>query len=72
MKLYATDQVSISSVQADTLRPGQEFEVSDEFGKELLAKLPGAISKDPPSAQKAAPAPKNKAQPRPANKAKTE
>lgn len=67
MKLYATDQVSISSVQADTLRPGQEFEVSDEMGKELLTTLPHAVSKEPPK-QKAAAAPKNKAQPRPANK----
>lgn len=68
MKLYATDQVSISSVQADSLKPGQEFEVSDDHGNELLKKLPHSVSKDPPKA-KAEPAPANKAEPAPQNKA---
>lgn len=68
MKLYAIDQVSISSVQADTIKPGQPFEVSDDYGKELLSKLPNAVSKDPPK-EKAEPAHKNKADPKPANKA---
>lgn len=67
MKLYATDQVSISSVQADTLKPGDAFEVSDDFGKELLKKLPNHVSETAPKA-KAAPAPTNKAAPAPQNK----
>ncbi len=67
MKLYVTDQVSISSVQADTLHPGQAFEVSDDLGNELLKKLPHAVSKDASKA-KAEPAPKNKAEPKPTSK----
>jgi hypothetical protein len=67
MKLYATDQVSISSVQADTLKPGQEFEVSDSRGKELLKTLPHAVSDKAPKG-KAEPAPKNKAEAPPKNK----
>lgn len=67
MKLYATDQVSISSVQADTLKPGQPFEVSDDFGKELLKKLPNHVSETAPK-PKAEPAPSNKAAPAPLNK----
>ena len=67
MKLYATDQISISSVQADTLRPGASFEVSDDAGAELLKKLPHAVSATPPKA-KAQPAPANKAEKPPKNK----
>ncbi len=33
MKLKALDQFHISSVSADTLKPGQEFHVSDSFGE---------------------------------------
>ncbi|HTN60265.1 MAG TPA: hypothetical protein VL147_01770 [Devosia sp.] len=69
MKLYATDQISISAVQSDSLRPGQPFEVSDDYGKELLAKVPHAVSTEAPKV-KAEPAPKNKAEPKPKNKAK--
>jgi hypothetical protein len=61
MKLYVVDQVSISSVQADTLKPGQSFEVSDARGEELLKALPHALSK-------AAPKPANKAETPPKNK----
>lgn len=60
MKLYAIDQVSISSVQPDTLKVGQQFEVSDNYGEELLQKLPHAVSKT---------APKVKAESKPLNKA---
>ena len=67
MKLYAIDQVSITAVQADTLKPGQAFEVSDAHGKELLDKLPNHVSKDPPKA-KAEAAPKNKMERAPKNK----
>lgn len=68
MKLYATDQISISAVQPDSLRPGQPFEVSDDLGKELLAKAPLAVSTEAPKA-KAGPTPKNKVEPKPKNKA---
>jgi hypothetical protein len=45
MKLRALDQVHISSVQADSLRPGQEFEVSDDLGAKMLKSLPGHLEK---------------------------
>ncbi|MET3925556.1 hypothetical protein [Devosia sp. 2618] len=48
MKLYVIDQVSISAVQSDTLKPGDAFAVSDAYGDELLIKLPHAVSKTPP------------------------
>lgn len=51
MKLKALDQVSISSVQADTIRKGQTFTVSDSFGEELLRKLPHTLTRlDKPKA----------------------
>lgn len=71
MKIKATDQLHVSSVQADSLRPGQEFEVSDAVGKELLKAHPNSLVRldaDEPE-EKAAPAPSNKAEPAPANKA---
>lgn len=71
MKLKALDQVSISAVQADSLRKGQEFEVSDAYGAELLEKLPGVVAKvDPVAASlgKAAATTSNKAARRAANK----
>ena len=40
MKLMALDQIHVSAVQADSLRPKQEFEVSDELGSQLLARHP--------------------------------
>jgi hypothetical protein len=49
-------------VQTDTLKPGQSFEVSDEYGKELIEKLPKLVSEDPPKAE---PAPQNKKEPTP-------
>jgi hypothetical protein len=41
MKLRARDQIHISNVQAETIRPGQEIEVPDWRGEELLASWPG-------------------------------
>jgi chaperone required for assembly of F1-ATPase len=66
MKMKALDQVSISSVKADTLRPGEEFEVSDALGtelekKELAVRVDGATKKAPTPRNKKAPAPQNKA-----------
>lgn len=44
MKLKATDQIHISAVSSDTLKPGTEFEVSDAMGEELLNKRPDAVA----------------------------
>jgi len=69
MKLYVTDQISISSVQADTLRPGEDFEVNDAQGTELLKALPNHLSKSAPKpAAKAEAVVANKADPKLANK----
>lgn len=79
MNLEALDQVSVTSVKADSLRPGEEFNVSDAYGEELIAKHPDKfrkVSDDQPEAKepiapiaKAEPAPLNKAEVAPANKA---
>ncbi|QUS39551.1 hypothetical protein RPMA_12420 [Tardiphaga alba] len=79
MKLAALDQVSVSSVKADSLRPGEEFHVSDTYGEELLTKHPDKFrkvdgSQPEPAAEiapiaKSEPAPQNKAEDAPANKA---
>lgn len=68
MKLRATDQISISAVKADSLRPGEEFEVSEALGSELLNRHPARFVRLD-AEEKAAPAPLNKAEPAPANKA---
>jgi hypothetical protein len=79
MKLKALDQVSLSSVKSDSLRPGEEFTVSDAYGEDLVTKHPDKFRKvgdDQPDAKepaapiaKAEPAPLNKAEVAPANKA---
>jgi hypothetical protein len=79
MKLKALDQVSVTSVKADSLRPEEEFTVSDAYGEELLTKHPDKfekVSDDQPEAKepiapiaKAEPAPLNRAEVAPANKA---
>lgn len=79
MKLSALDQVSVSSVKADSLRPGEEFTVSDAYGGELLTKHPDKFRRvddsQPETAgetapiAKAEPTPLNKAEGAPANKA---
>ncbi len=68
MKLKALDQIHISAVKADSLRPNEEFEVSDSLGAELLKKHPGALEDLGGIAEKAEKAPKNKAAPKPTNK----
>lgn len=71
MRLRAKDQIHISSVQADSLQPGQEFEVADAAGAELLKRHP-ATFEEISEAVKAEPAPENKAESAaPANKAKS-
>ena len=66
MKLRTTDQIHISAVSPDTLRPHTEFDVSDAFGKDLLAQHPSRLV-----AVKTERAPKNKAEAPPANKSTT-
>lgn len=38
MKLKARQQLHVSSVRADTIRAGEEFEVSEPIGKSLIAR----------------------------------
>lgn len=67
MKLKALDQIHVSSVKADSLRPGEEFEVNDVQGAELLKAHPNRFEQI--GGAKAEPKPANKAEPAPANKA---
>jgi len=77
MRLKALDQIHVSSVQPDSLRPGQEFDISDAAGAELLKANPTRLRQiDEPKAKAAATAenkaespPLNKAEPDPNNKA---
>lgn len=74
MKLRALDQIHVSSIQPDSLRPGQEIEVGDALGAELLTKHPRTfreVAADEDGGQKADPVPLNKAEDAPANKAVT-
>lgn len=66
MKLKALDQLHISSVQPDSLRPGQEFEVSDAVGADLMKAHPTKVQQ---VGEKAEEAPQNKAEQDPENKA---
>ncbi|WP_441280512.1 hypothetical protein [Tardiphaga sp. 862_B3_N1_1] len=36
MKLKANDTLHVSSVKADNILPGEEFEVSDDFGRQMV------------------------------------
>lgn len=76
MQLRAIEQIHISAVQADTIRPGQTFDISDSAGNDLLKKHPTKFERadaDGPVhaevAEKSEPAPQNKAEPAPTNKA---
>lgn len=72
MKLKALDQIHVSAVQSDSLRAGQEFEVGDDLGRELLTRHPNTFEEVPeapePAPEKAARRPRNKAAPKAANK----
>lgn len=68
MKLKALDQIHVSAVQSETLRPGQEFEISDAAGEELLKAHPGKFNRLDRPAKKAAPRPMNKKAKAPKNK----
>ncbi len=73
MKLKALDQMHVSSVQPDSLRPGQEINVSKALGDELLKKHPAsfaAVDGVDAVEEKSEPSPDNKAEgAAPANKA---
>ncbi|RYG79418.1 MAG: hypothetical protein EON59_16245 [Alphaproteobacteria bacterium] len=71
MKLKAIDQVHVSAVKADSLQPGEVFEVSAAAGRALLAKRPGIFELvEDEVEEKAEPARDNKAlAAAPANKA---
>jgi hypothetical protein len=76
MQLRALEQIHLSAVQADTIRPGQIFDISDSAGGDLLKKHPSKfemIDSGQPdhleAAEKTEPEPQNKAEPAPANKA---
>lgn len=82
MKLRALDQLHISAVKPDSLRPGEEFVIGDAAGADLLRALPGKLERigDDKPQPTAAPAPisakadkthPNKAASAPANKAET-
>ena len=68
MKLKVTGQLHVSSVSSDTLRPGQEIEVGDALGDELLAKHPACFAEIKVK-EKAAGKPANKKAAEPDNKA---
>ena len=36
MKLKANDTLHVSSVKAENILPGEEFEVSDDFGRQMV------------------------------------
>lgn len=70
MRLKTLDQLHVSSVRADSLRPNEEFDVSDSTGEELLKRHPNTLRRvDSGSSEKAEQAPANKSEAPPANKA---
>jgi hypothetical protein len=68
MKLKAKDTLHVSAVKADNIVPGEEFEVSDDFGRQLVERglATEIIGK---TEEKAAAPVKNKMEDAPANKA---
>ncbi|WP_341989765.1 hypothetical protein [Azorhizobium sp. AG788] len=69
MRLKALDQISISAVKADSLRPGEPFNINDAAGKDLLERHPTIFERlDAGEAEKAEPAPLNKMATPPLNK----
>ena len=64
MKVKALDQLHVSSVRAAPFSTNEEFEVSDEEGKALIAR--GLVAKV--GGEKKAAAPKNKKAAAPRNK----
>lgn len=74
MKLKALDTIHVSAVKADSLRPGDEFEVNDVYGAALIKQHPTKferVTDGSALSEKAEAAPPNKAESAPANKAST-
>lgn len=69
MKLTANDTLHVSSVKADNLLPGEEFEVSDDMGRQLVEMGRATEVKGRAAAKSEPAAPENKAAPPPENKA---
>ncbi len=69
MKLKANDTLHVSSVKADNLLPGEEFEVSDDIGRQLVDMGRATEVKGKAAAKSEPAAPENKAEPPPENKA---
>ena len=69
MRLRAYDTVHASAVRAENIRPGEEFEIGDAAGEELLKAHPGLFAVVSGGTEaKSEPAPANKAEPAPENK----
>lgn len=67
MRLKVLQQMHVSAVKADTLRPHEEFEINDAAGDELLKHHPQIVMRV--EGAKAESAPLNKMEPPPLNKA---
>lgn len=78
MRLKAVDTLHVSSVKPDNILPGEEFEVSDDIGRQIAERglatevrgiKPDKPEETKPEETKAEPAPLNKMTAPPANKA---
>jgi hypothetical protein len=70
IKMKAVDSLHLSEVGPDSLRPGEEFEISETFARELEERgLATRVEAKPTKPAKAQPAPKNKAEAALENKA---
>lgn len=67
MRLKVTDQITVSAISAETLRPGKVVVVDDDLGKTLKDRLSGFFQEEPEDAAdaKAESAPLNKMEPAP-------
>lgn len=76
MKLKAKDTLHVSSVKAENLLPGEEFETSDDQGRQLVERgvateVKGSAKSDAPPETKPEPiAPLSKMTAPPSNKSK--
>ncbi len=65
MRLKANDTLHVSAVKADNILPGEEFDVSDDFARQLIEK---GLATEMKGEKSAAPV-ENKMEDEPANKA---
>lgn len=72
MRLKAKDQIHLSSVKADTIRPNEEFEVSGPIGKDLVSRGLASEVRTKRRNSKGGKKPGNKAAPMPENKSAQE